>query len=243
MKLIDVHTHLGNWMFPVHNLTVQDFLRTMEQNGIEKSVISSGPAILYDFREGNEELAEDLQGVAELWGYIVLNPHYLGESLVELKKYCSNPKFVGIKLHPEQNHYRLISKNAYTLFTAIADTGLPVLVHTFPEQTYDLMEVAKAFPSVQIIMGHMGGDNWQEGIEAAAKTNNIYLEPCSSFPDADKVLAAVEAVGPDRVLFGSDSNLLNPAFTVGMVADTDLSIEIKRKIFYENAQRLFNFTV
>jgi hypothetical protein len=92
-------------------------------------------------------------------------------------------------------------------------------------------------------MGHMGGDNWQEGIEAAAKTNNIYLEPCSSFPDADKVLAAVEAVGPDRVLFGSDSNLLNPAFTVGMVADTDLSIEIKRKIFYENAQRLFNFTV
>lgn len=228
-------------MFPVHNLEVTEFIRMMKQNNIEKSVISYGPAILYDFQEGNRKLSEILQGVPEIWGYIVLNPHYLEESLVEMEKYLSDSKFVGFKFHPEQNQYRLSNKNVYKLFERIAETGLPVLVHTFPEQTRDLVGVAKAFPSVPIIMGHMGGDRWWEGMIMATQTDNIYLEPCSSFPVADKVREGVEAVGPERVLFGSDSNLLNPAFTIGMIEDANLTAEIKEKVFYKNAQLIFKF--
>ncbi len=241
MKRIDVHTHLGNWMFPIRDFEVAGFRRTMQQHRIEKSVISYGPAILYDFREGNRQLAAILQDAPELWGYVVLNPHYLEESLAEIEKYLPDPKFVGFKLHPEQNQYRLNGLNVYKLFERITLTKKPVLVHTFPEQTNDLLGVAKFFPSVPIIMGHMGGNRWWEGIAVAAQTENVYLEPCSSFPEADKVRAAVEAVGPGRVLFGSDSNLLNPGFTIGMIEEANLADGIKEQIFYQNAKLLFNF--
>ena len=62
-----------------------------------------------------------------------------------------------------------------------------------------------------------------QGLEAVAELQNVYLDPCSSFPDADKIHRAVQTVGAGRVVFGSDANLLNPAFIWGLVQDAGLS--------------------
>ena len=40
-------------------------------------------------------------------------------------------------------------------------------------------------PKLKIIMAHMGGDTWQDGINIALQYNNLYLELCGSFSDAD----------------------------------------------------------
>lgn len=241
MKVIDVHVHTGKWMFPIKSNSVAEIVEYMRLYDIEKSVVSSSSAITYNFIEGNANLARDLKRVDNLWGYIVLNPHYLKESLNELGKYASDPKFVGVKLHPEQQTFRLRWKNSKKLFERIADLHLPVLVHTFPDQVDDLCEVAREFPSVKIIMGHMGGNDWLGGIEKTADLENIFLEPCCSFPEADKIHAAVKAVGPERFVFGSDSTLLNPGFVLGMFADAELNEEERARIAYQNALQIFDF--
>jgi predicted TIM-barrel fold metal-dependent hydrolase len=241
MRIIDVHGHVGNWTFPMRCSTVNHLKDYMERCGIEKTVVSHSSAITYDFVEGNKALAEAMEGEDGVWGYIVLNPYYFQESLAELDKYSDNPKFVGVKLHPEQQVYRLIYRNVLGLLERVSLLQLPVLVHTFPGQTHDLCRVAKEFPSIKFIMGHMGGDDWADGIEAAAEMENIWLEPCSSFPDAGKINRAVEAVGAERVLFGSDSSLLNPAFVLGMLQDAGLDQEELSKVAFQNAQRIFQF--
>jgi len=85
----------------------------------------------------------------------------------------------------------------------------------------------------------MGGDKWPQGLEAVAELQNVYLDPCPSFPDADKIHRAVQTVGAGRVVFGSDANLLNPAFIWGLVQDAGLSQDEISKIAYENAVDIF----
>ena len=101
------------------------------------------------------------------------------------------------------------------------------------------MPVARDNPDVPIIMAHMGGDAWREGLRAAAESPNLYVDMCASWADADKVAEAVDALGPERVLFGSDFTLFDPAHTLGMIEDAVLSDEARELILHGNAERLF----
>src|SRR5690554_5762607 len=99
MEIIDVHTHIGRWMFPISSSTIDDLVNLERQCGVKKCIISSTSAILYDFREGNEELSTQLEKYPGFcYGYIVVNPHYLQESLNEIEKYKNNQNFIGVKL-------------------------------------------------------------------------------------------------------------------------------------------------
>jgi len=57
--------------------------------------------------------------------------------------------------------------------------------------------------------------------------------------EAGKVEEAVERAGSQRILYGSDMTLLNPAHTIGMIMSSEISKEDKERIFYINAKRLF----
>jgi predicted TIM-barrel fold metal-dependent hydrolase len=241
-KVIDVHLHLGRWMFGEDCNDADTMREFMTAYNIEKGVISHSTGIYYDFVEGNSKLAAILKKNKSMWGYVVLNPHYLDESFGEIEKYSHNPKFVGFKLHPEAHNYRLNSKKALKLFEKLAELGLPILIHTFGPQISEVHKVAQLFPSLKIIMGHMGGDSWLQGIETAAKVDNLYLEPCCSFPDVDKIKDAFEAVGPDRLLFGSDYNMLNFGFVLGELMDARIPEAVLKKMFYTNAAQIFRFT-
>ena len=241
MRLIDVHAHVGSWAFPLRSGEIVDVKEHMKLCNIEQSIVSHSSAIMYDFVEGNYELAKALESEDSIWGYVVLNPYYLELSLEQLARYGENPRFVGVKLHPEQQAYRLIYRNVLGLLEKVAERELPVLVHTFPGQVEDLCVVARQFPTIKFIMGHMGGDNWVAGLEAVADIGNIYLEPCCSFPDAGKLETAVGLVGAKRVVFGTDSTLLNPAFLLGLLQDANLTDEARQRIACTNALDIFEF--
>lgn len=241
MRVIDVHGHIGHWTFPLRCVTLNHLKDYMQRCGIAKTIVSYSSAITYDLVEGNRLLAKAIEDEDDVCGYIVLNPHYIQDSLAELEKYGQHPKFIGVKLHPEQQAYRLMYRNVLSLLEKVSELQLPVLVHTFPGQIQDLCSVAKKFPQIKFIMGHMGGNDWAQGIEAAVDLDNIWLEPCSSFPDAGKIGRAVEMVGAQRVLFGTDSTLLNPAFVWGMLEDAGLAEDDLRAIAWENAKGIFAF--
>jgi predicted TIM-barrel fold metal-dependent hydrolase len=246
MKIVDTHVHFGDWMFPIPRVGPEKLLSYMDLYQIEYSIVSSSRAILYDFVEGNRELLAIIMNYSRLWGYIVLNPHYPEESFREVEKYQNETKFVGFKFHPEQQAYRMNGKNAIKLLHHISNTRseLPVLIHTFGKESVENAgEAGALFPNLKIIMAHMGGETWQEGIDMAACCPNIYLDPCCSFSDADKIKTAVKTLGADRILFGSDATLLDPGFTIGMLRDAGITESQTEQIAYKNALKLFNLKI
>ncbi|HHY47475.1 MAG TPA: amidohydrolase [Firmicutes bacterium] len=241
MNIVDVHTHVGKWMFPIQRADIDDLVAIERQCGISKCVISSSSAILYDFIEGNSLLARQLDKYRGLcYGYVVVNPHYLDESLNEIEKYSRDPRFVGVKLHPDQQAFSLKDRAVARIVDRAHEHRMPLLVHTFSAAAAaHLTELAGQHRDLPIIMAHMGGAEWESAVKYAEKAENIYLDPCCSYADRGKLEAAVRAVGAGRVVFGSDAVLFNPRFVIGMIESAEIEESDRQLIYRDNAMRIF----
>lgn len=246
MKIIDVHAHYGKWFFPIEADSIDATLRMMEKNGIEKAILSSSLAIIYDFHEGNARLARAIENCPNLYAYLFLNPHYVRESIFEMNKYLSeNPKFVGLKLYSDGYIDQSLDCPGHRKFLEVLQKKYPhnssVLFHCYSHSSsLQLLELAKNFPGVNFIMGHMDGGEWKKTIGVAKQVNNIYLELCSGNPVQGKIEESVSEVGAEKIMFGSDMTLLNPSWTIGMIESARIPDEKKILILYGNAARLFH---
>jgi predicted TIM-barrel fold metal-dependent hydrolase len=224
MTIIDIHTHYGKWPFPMRYLEPVEMVAALTQRGINKAIVSSSLAIVYDFREGNRALAEAIRPHPELFGYVTINLNYAEE---------------GIQNYSRQ---KIDSPDGRRVVRALHEYRRPLLLHTYSsslESPWNAVAVAKLNPAVPIILAHMGGDAWLEGIRAAKESPNLYVDVCASWADADKVADSVRELGPERVLFGSDFTLFDPAHTLGMIEDADLSEDARSLVLHGNAERLF----
>ena len=122
--------------------------------------------------------------------------------------------------------------------------GLPVLIHsghpifTLP---WSIEELAVAFPGVKVVMGHMGHGNVvyiNASIDIAARNPNVYLET-SGMPMHTKITEAVERVGVERVLYGSDAPFHHPAVEILRVQVSGLGEAELDRVLRANSVALF----
>jgi uncharacterized protein len=243
MKLIDIHAHYGGWInLPNPYTSIEDLLETCRRYDIERCILSSVLAISYDIVEGNERLRQVIDGHDTLRGYVTIHPGYPRESMALLQEYLQLPNFVGAKIHPKHAGYHVDCPEARPLMEYLAELGKPVLAHTwYVEMCQAMADLADALPDLTLIMGHMGGDDWECALKMAASRPNLYLELVAGLAPWGKIERSIEAVGVERILFGSDLTLLDPAYTIGTVTGAEISDEDKQKILYDNAKALFGF--
>jgi len=244
MRVIDVHAHYGEWFFPIEASKEQDILQLMERNDMEKAVFSSSLAIVYDMEEGNKRLADFLAKSHRFYGYVVINPNYPDTSAQQLETYLGRAKFLGVKIHPDYTRRPVSCPENIELLERVRKQKKVALLHTWgAEQVEATSSVADTFPDMTVIMGHMGGDGlegagWRSGIAAAKSRPNIYLEVCGSSLHRDRIGEAVQALGDDRILYGSDMTLLNPSMTIGTIEEANIPEHSKKKILADNAARI-----
>ena len=130
-------------------------------------------------------------------------------------------KVSGIKLHPTTGYYPG-DKSCYDLYEICAANGLPVLFHSGPgfhpllygksAHPLEFDRVAADFPKVDMILGHAGGDWWQDCITVAKAHPNLYLEisewQAKFKSHEEETVRAVDqmmqSVGAGRVMWASD---------------------------------------
>jgi predicted TIM-barrel fold metal-dependent hydrolase len=88
------------------------------------------------------------------------------------------------------------------------------------------------------------GDNHEydhifKRIDLVAKNKNCYLDTSGYGHDRMGMLEyAVDTIGPDRVLFGSDFSINDPSTVIARIEHSFLSEEQKKKVLAENLQAL-----
>lgn len=238
--LIDAHQHNGPWPFPGRFGDVELNLHYLKRDGIHAAVISSTEGIVSNMMRGNARLAAAIAGHPELYAYVVVNPTHLVASCAEMDKYYDNPQFVAAKIHPAYAKTPLSSPNMVPLIAEIAKRGRPALIHTWGAgEVRALANLAQRWPQWKVLMAHGGGDAWREAIEVAQQTPNIYLEFCCSAVERGKVERAIAALGPERVLFGTDATLFDTMYMLSLYREANLSPAESRMVMGENALRLF----
>jgi predicted TIM-barrel fold metal-dependent hydrolase len=240
-RIVDPHQHNGQWSLPGRFGSIELNLYYMKRYHISAAIISSTEAIVSDMVDGNARLAGYIAGKPGVFGYVVVNPHHLRLSCQEMDKHYASRQFVGAKLHPSYVDLPLASPKTASLIKEIAARGKPTLIHTWgASEVAALVKYAQRWPQWRVLMAHSGGPAWREGIAAAADTPNIYLEFCTSLLDRGKIERAVEALGPERVLFGSDTSLFEPGYMLAAYAEANLPPEAAAMVMGENAIKLFD---
>jgi predicted TIM-barrel fold metal-dependent hydrolase len=241
--IIDVHAHWGPWFFTMDVAGVT--LCAMDRYGIEVAVVSASEAVIYDAPAGNRALADYLESspaaATRLYGYVTVNPRRLDEAERDLRRYLPTGRFAGVKIHTDYTGSPLTSSRMADALALVASFGCPALVHTWGDSVLDLAQVCLDIPNLRVIAGHMGADGHRHAIEAARACDRLYLEPCWSHFPSGRIAEVAAAVDPGRLLFGTDSTLIDPASAFGSVAAADLPGDLAERVAWRNAAALFGF--
>lgn len=160
----------------------------------------------------------------------------------------------GMKLHPILQQLALNSKETFAAVEAFAPHGLPVLFHSGYAEYYvdsaekslatpeyghiePTLDLIKAFPQVNFIVGHAGLDGIDTVIALLQKFTNVYVD--ISFQNTDNVHRLLSAFGSDRVMYASDWPWGSQAVSLRVVKQVcDGNLELKRKLLHDNAAYL-----
>jgi uncharacterized protein len=239
--IVDFHTHVDEapafgWIDPPEKVVA-----LLDQAGIDSAVIMTytdlpglNPAAL----EYIVEAAGRFPG--RLVPFVRLNPNYT-DQVPGLVRRAVELGVRGVKLHPTTTLAHPAGEATLALLRQCADLGLPALFHcgddpyTTPQA---LGLAAAAVPGCAVVLAHMGGYlHAEEAIGVAEACPNVYLET-SAMPYPELIRTAVERVGADRVVFGSDGPGCNPALELAKVRDLGLPAADTDKIIGGNARRL-----
>jgi predicted TIM-barrel fold metal-dependent hydrolase len=179
--------------------------------------------------------------------YATVNPNYTRAALTEIER-CVAHGAVGIKL--------LASRRADDpLLDPIAELaatqGLPILHHIWQHRRHewpsqeisdgaDLARLAARHPRATFILAHIGGGgDWSHTFPAIADSPNIYPDVSGSGVDRGMLDAALEALGPERLLWGCDLTMETGLAKLRALEAIGLEKEKMSLIRWGNAVRIF----
>jgi uncharacterized protein len=236
-KKIDLHAHIGNFGGWANvSCTDDQLVRSMLDYNVEKSAV---------YFTDNELVRKAVEKYPDkLLGCVWPNPH--DETASEKVRIALTEwGFKGIKLHPLFQAFLPNDEIVHPIMEEARRAKAPVLIHTGHSPfslPWSVGELAENFPDVKIVMLHMGDGHGlyiQAAINTAKRLDNLYLET-SAMPMATKIKEAMDVVGRDRVMYGSDIPFGNPPVDIAKATALELSEEDFELYFYRNARNLLN---
>ena len=238
--ILDVHGHIGaHHPFQLGAHFGSDVAKTVRRVGVDAVVVSSLPAIASDYAWGNDQVKAACEENPDvIYGYAVPNPYYED---CNLTPWLDLPNFRGVKVHGSMQGEVQLNDHRYDSAYELANARkLPVLVHAWcPWEIEAAAEVAGRYQDLTIILGHSGMTFRADAIKAAKEHENILIDTAISSTVDLAVETLVDAVGVDRVVYGSDICFFDCTHTLGKIAMAKLSDDDKEKIFGLNAKELF----
>ena len=257
ISAIDVHGHYGVYTqvdkTELYNRMMcgdaAEVVRRAAAVNVGLTIVSPLLALLPRFQAnavvGNEEAARIVAQTPGLKQYVVIDPQR-PETYAQADEMLRQPQCVGIKLHPEEHGYP-IRDHAAPLFEFAAARKAIVLTHSSEQNSLceDFVPWANRFPEVKLILAHIGcgwdGDVTHQ-VRAIQKSQhgNVFADTSSARSIIPNLIEwAVNEVGAERVLFGTDTPLYSTAMQRARIDHADLSDAGKRLILRDNAVKLF----
>jgi len=244
--IIDIHVHYYKKWCGMVGLKITDLIAKMDKSGIDMSILNSLSALTEkDPSPGNKEIYNAVSLYPDrLVGMASVNPYHAQYAEEELKRCLSTYEFKGLKLHPWIQGYPAHSEIVHNLIDICKEYNVPILFHSGTPpytQVVQIAYIAKKFPDVVFILGHMGLTyQWKEAIEVATMYQNIFLET-SGITYSFAIKEAIKKLGTGRIVFGTDSPFLESAeLEIMKIKNLKLSSDQWEMIMYKNAKELFN---
>lgn len=256
---IDAHVHvdLGNSNPEAQKKFAEILIDYADRLNIRKLILSKPVTrLIKGIPDGSVEAFVDhnniILGVMKLHpdrftGSFTFNPVHKKASLDEIKR-CVDLGMVGAKTYYQT---KINNPAFYPMVEKMID--LKMIIHTHaetqlgvggyrmkydgrkPEQVSipeDFVDIAKRYPEGMFQHAHIGGGgDWEYMCKALKNSPNVYVDTSGSNNDEHMIDFALQELGEDRLLFGSDNMYYQ---SVGKILASNLTEPQKKKIFFEN---------
>lgn len=246
--VVDAHVHAGYMgMWGQREISFEETLTAADAAGIDKLCVSSTLSLTLDMKEGNHAVYELMQRYPDrVIGFAALPSPYFGQQgLDEIKRAVEYYGMKGIGELVTRPTYPADLPGWTALLETAADLHVPVLLHPVAGPC---ARVAEAVPEATILLAHMGAGNgiapneWSDAIEMAKLHPNVYLETAQSDTSYGQMELAVQELGPERIVFGTDSPLLDPAVQKAKITGSDINSKAKDLILGPNLARILDIS-
>ena len=227
----------GNYSVVENPFGVDEMLRQFDEADIQAAITLASGADAVD----NQAIKEAMdQHPTRILGCFVTRNR--GRAAVEeFRMTVTKWGFKCLKMSP--------SPDTEELAKAAADLEIPIMIHTGGESWNPrtkafytrIVELAKRYPRLPIIMEHMGYRYSVDLANEVARQNpNLYLGttiPAAAEPTVVK--KAIQEVGVEKVLFGSNAPLAIPGMGVEGIRRLNLGKEDEKLVLGGNFQRIY----
>ncbi|MFB6295608.1 MAG: amidohydrolase family protein [Halobacteriales archaeon] len=250
--MIDCHFHVraDDHSTPEKRAEYADWVRSeTEALGIETVCGMMGFAAFADSvaeaRRKNGHMAKYVEEYPDLFhGWARINPAWGEPGVEEFRRAVEEDGLMGLKLYadvyvddPQLDPYA----------EAAVDMDVPIIHHvsgrrdhverpetpsfiTEESRTEHVARRAERSPDLDLIAAHIGGGgDWEHRIKNLVAHDSVYLDISGTNCDAGMVEMAVESLGADRCVFGTDNWLLP---CVGKLRGADVTDDQRETIAY-----------
>lgn len=251
--IIDSHLHLSFNRAQHYAPHLKRTLHHMQMAGIDKTCLMPFPQFAGPIYPNQAEMTFQAETLAEITEahpgvflpLLFINPALPHAFTLELmEKYMLSGPIIGAKFHISM----IADDERYEpIYAFLEKHDIPVLFHswykttertTFESTPADVARMARKHPSLRILMAHMTGARLR-GIQDIKRLPNVYLDTSGSQPEEGFLERALEELGADRVLYGSDYPIRAFSTQLARFASVALSPEDRDKVLYRNALSFF----
>ncbi len=232
---IDAHNHLG--VRHGASQTGDELVSKLDAAGVDR-------ACVFPFVEGDftNDVVEDAVAAhpSRLIPFLAVNPWHRDAAVAEIHR-RADAGYRGVKLHPTIHGYHL-SDFGLTgpVFEAIRERGLIVICHGASDlynAPPEFALAARAYPQIPFLEAH-SGIFWShdQAMELAAEIPNLYLE--TARVPLFEVALSVRTLGPEKVVWGTDSPFVDYTFEYEKMTKAVDSPEARALVCGGNLSRL-----
>jgi uncharacterized protein len=249
--IFDAHLHAPSdsgesWQWYPVTPTFEEFDTYLAKTGVQRGIINSVRSQLakdaQGFVAGNREVARRAEkSKGRFLAACVVNPVLIDEALREMEECRTQLGMVWVgELCNYNVPYQYTIKEFEQLVEQAVKLNMVLDVHTELEE---MEYIIGKFPQATIVFPHFGDDHEYDHIfkriDTVAKHPNTYLDTSGYGHDRVGMLEyAVKTIGPDRVLFGSDFSINDPATVIARIEHAFLTEEQRQKILSGNLEAL-----
>ncbi len=241
MEIIDIHVHMNSQFQDIFEFNWNDLLKYLEhveQVGLMPILTrnSNSIEINKDFFQKITEIPNS-QIISYFWGH----PDQVTLSIV------TEFKPDGLKFHPSIGEENLL--NCPHVVEIAEKLKIPLLVHCGRNERSlmrFILSTMEIYTDVKIIGAHLGGLATQLILRALNEIKTSQIDKGNLYLDTSGVMnpkllrLAQETVTADNILYGTDIPFHDPQISLYTISLAFPDREIRQKVLYSNAQRLFN---
>jgi predicted TIM-barrel fold metal-dependent hydrolase len=242
---IDAFTFVGESLFG-YGQSATELLARLDAVDIDGAIVCPVRPRDYHLAPANDLVAEATAGQARLVGLARVDPNRGEEALDELDRALRTLHLRGLFLHPWEDHFRVNGSRVTALMQRCATLRAPVVIATgYPwlSEAAQVGDLARRFPDVQIVMTHGGqinisGLGQADAFEVLRRHPNVSIETSGVYRQ-DFLEDVATTLGAERVLFGSNSPLMDVRLEVERARWARLPDAARQLVLGGNAQRIF----